>query len=214
MITDPTYHSKGRSFIPNSDAKSARPSGVDNSKTSTQYFIDTYERSVLIGFLGVSLHDELVSVFDNLEEPENVKWFNLINGVNYTVDNVEYRFDGLRGYNKQSLLSAFVFCKYLENDNSYYSTSGVIKLKSEKQSSFDPTPKYIAAYNDFISMYQNDYTVNNYPIISNCGSFVDYYGDKDKKNLLVTLETYLEDHKEDFEGYNFKKYEPLNSFGV
>jgi hypothetical protein len=215
MLTDNSFHKKGRYFIPNtSNSISVRLEGDNNSETSLEYFIDIYEREFSINCLSVELYDELETVLPNIEDAGNEKWYNLVNGTNYVKDEVTYRFDGLLGYNKNSLISAFIYCKYLENDNSYYTTTGVKKVnKTDKSISFDPSQKYIAAYNDFLTKYQDDYTVDNYPYISNCGSFIDYYNEQDN-NLIVTLETYLRDHKEDFEGYNFKKYEPLNSFGV
>lgn len=214
MITDSTFHQKGRYFIPNSNDLSARPSGVDNSKTSVAYFIDVYERELLISFLGIELYNELVTIYPDIESVGNEKWFKLVNGTDYIKDDIKYRFEGLKGYNGNSLISAFVFCKYLENDNSYYSTSGTVKLNSDNSSNFDPTQKYISAFSDFLDKYQDEQNESNYPFISRCGTYIDYYVINDNKSGLVSLETYLKHNESDFEGYNFNRYERLNSFGV
>lgn len=214
MLTDPTYHQKGRYFIPNSNNLSARPSGVENSKSSVQYFIDVYERRLLVNFLGIELYNELVTVYPNIEDVGNEKWFDLVYGTDYINDDTKLRFDGLLGSNKDSLISAFVFCKYLENDNSYYSTSGVIKNTSSDYSNFDPTQKYISAYLDFLHKYQNENKEDFEPFVSSCGSFVDYYNFDIDTETFVSLETYMKHNKELFEGYKFKRYDYLNSFGV
>lgn len=218
MITNNTYHQKGRYFVPNSNEVEVRPSGVESSQTSLEYFIDVYERELLIGFLGIELYNELVTVFPNLEDVGNEKWFNLVNGTDYVYNGENYRFEGLRGYNKNSMISAYVFCKYLRNDDSYYSTTGVIKVNSGKSVSFDPTQKYISAYNDFLSKYQNNYYYcsDSYSVIYKDGIAVglDYYNEESSKGGLVTLETYMEHQKDDFEGYSFKRYETINSFNI
>lgn len=219
MLTNPTYHQKGRYFIPNSNDLSARPTGQGGAKDSVQYFIDVYERELLINFLGVDLYNELVTVYPNISDVGNEKWYNLVNGTDYVKDGISYRFDGLLGSNKNSLISAYIYCKYLENDNSYYSTTGIIKQTANNVNQFDPSPKYIASWLDFLEKYQDSYYTSNNSYTALVDSYgcvvgLDYYNEDGFINRLVTLETYLKDHESDFIGYNFKRYESLNTFGV
>lgn len=218
MITDSTYHQKGRYFIPNTNDLDARPVGVESSLTSLDYFIDVYERELLISFLGIDLYNELVTVLPNIGDVGNEKWFNLVNGTDYVKDGVTYRFEGLRGYNKNSMISAYVFCKYLRNDDSYYSTTGVLKVKGSNSDYFDPTQKYVTAWFDFLNKYQNEcyYSNSSYSVIYHNGLAVglDYYNESENKGGLVTLETYLKHNESDFEGYNFTRYETINSFNI
>lgn len=218
MITNNTYHQKGRYFIPNSNEVEVRPEGVESSLTSLDYFIDVYERELLIGFLDIELYNELVAVFPNIEGVGNEKWFNLVNGTDYVYDGKTYRFEGLRGYNKNSMISAYVFCKYLRNDDSYYSTTGVLKVNGGNSTPFDPTQKYVTAWLDFLSKYQDNYHYSNssYSVIYKNGIPVglDYYKEEENKSGLVTLETYLKHNENNFEGYKFTRYETINSFNI
>lgn len=216
MITDVTYHNRGKYFIPNTKESSSRFDNTENSFSELENFIINCENELLLSFLSIDQFNEFNTAFPNLEDIGNEKWYNLVNGVDYVYNDVKHRFEGLRGFNKQSLISAYVFCKYLLNDNSYYSTTGVIKTQSKNGGSFDPTQKYISAHLDFINKYQNKTQNNelNYSYIYKNGCIVgiDYYNEG-KQDLVVTLETFLKHNESDYEGYSFKYFEVHNSFG-
>lgn len=212
-ITDFTYYT-GKKFIPNINNLNTEIAGVPNSGNDLQLFIDKYERQLLIDFLNIDLYNELNTALDDLPNAD-VKWRNLVEGVEYTKDSKKYRFDGLRGNEKDSLVAYYVFCKYLENDESYYSTTGTIKADAANSNNFTPTRKYQFSWYEFLEKYQNE-DRGNYPKeIYYDGVFVglDYYNAR-SENYLVTLETFLKDNESDYEGYNFKYYESMNSLGI
>jgi hypothetical protein len=162
----------------------------------------------------VTLYDELVIALLDIDNAAT-KWQNLVKGVTYVKDTETYRFDGLRGFNKESLIAYFVYCEYLRNDQSYYATTGVVKSKTKNAESYDPTSKFISCYYAFLKRYQNDCNLNS-PIyyMSDSGTIgVDYYGQGDE-NGIVTLETFLKDNESDYDGYSFKRFERINSFGI
>lgn len=212
-ITDTTYYQRGKKFIPNLQSLTT---GVPNNASKFEYIRDNIERELLIKALNITLYNELNTALDDLPNAD-VKWINLVEGTEYVKDGVTYRFDGLRGFNKDSMVAYYVFCKYLENDESYYSTTGTVKSKALNSEMFNPTRKYLDAWNIFLMKYQDEYTVDNYSyFVDDCTGLVvgiDYYHNQEKK-LLVTLETYLKDHETDFEGYNFTRYSGVNSFGI
>ena len=215
-ITDATYYQQGIKFIPDVKVTGTPVQGVptNNTVSKLEHFIDVNERLLLLSFLNVDLYNEFELAIQDLPNAD-VKWQSLVEGTTYIKDGEKYIFDGLRGYSKDSLVAYFVFCEYLKNDNSYYSTSGIVKIKDKNATMFDPTSKYIDCYYAFLNKYQDNYS-NQYPdyYVSTDGSMgVDYYGvNNDSK--VVTLETFLRDNASDYEGYEFKRFETVNSFGI
>ena len=216
-ITDSTYYLRGKKFIPTAGkgqlVSEAVPAKTDELTTA----ITKYERLFLLNFLNVDLYNQLVAALADYDNAA-VKWVNLIDGVDYIKEGVTYRFDGLRGFDKDSMVAFFVFCKYMENDESYYSTIGTVKGNQGSTSTFAQTRKYIDAWQAFLSKFQRaemqgsgtTYYVDDFNAIVG----VDYYFSNSTDGNLVTLETYLEDHKEDFEGYVFRRFETRNSVGL
>lgn len=214
-ITDSTYYEKGKKFIPNNNNLNTEIVGVPNVSTELEDAISKYERELLIGFLGITLYNELNTALADLPNAD-VKWQNLVDGTEYVKDGVTYRFDGLSGFDKDSLVAYYVFCKYMENDESYYSTTGIVKSNAQNADSFNPTRKYLDAWSTFLEKYQNEVYSDGYSLLQDRhGNVVGYdYYNQGQNNTLVTLETYLKDHETDFEGYTFKRYEGSNSLGI
>lgn len=214
-ITDSTYYENGKKFIPNSKDVNAGDPNVPTVATELDGAITKYERDLLIGFLGITSYNELNTALADLPNAD-IKWQNLVNGTEYVKDSVTYRFDGLRGFEKDSFVAFYVFCKYMENDESYYSTTGVTKSNAQNSNNFTPTRKYLDAWYIFLDKYQNEATHGEQTYIYDAyGSVVgiDYYKGANT-NKLVTLETYLKDHEADFDGYEFTHYTGANSLGI
>lgn len=213
-ITDATYYQRGKKFLPNINNINAEIAGVPNATNELQLFIDKYERLFLINFLGIVNYELLKVALLNLPAAD-AKWKNLVTGVNYVKNSKTYRFDGLRGSNLDSLVAWYIFCKYMENDESYYSTTGIAKSTASNSNSFAPTRKYLDAWYSFLTAYQNDSTINQPTVFVNASGVVgvDYYG-AEESNSLVTLETFLKDHSTDYVGYNLKKYDSKNGWGI
>lgn len=214
-ITDATYYQTGIKFIPDVKVTGTPVQGVPTNTTVSrlEHFIDINERLLLLSFLNVDLYNEFELAIQDLPNA-SAKWQNLVNGTTYVKDNETFVFDGLRGYARDSLVAYFVFCEYIKNDNTYYSTSGVIQTKDKNAVRVDPSSKLIDCYYSFLNKYQDDYSSSE-PCyyMSYTGLIgVDYASGDD--NGVVTLETYLRDNATDYEGYNFKRFETINSFGI
>jgi len=219
IVTLDNFNS-GILFIPNNRPKNA---GGDNSnvQNSLQLFIDVFERELLINALGITLYEEFE---DELPNPTTQKWIDLLNGKTYSINGKSYRWDGLTGANGQSLIAYYVYCQYLRNDQSIYTTAGVVLPDASNSQNADPTPKYISAYNRFIDSYQGDYNHNNNGsnnpniIINNFGMIgLDYYGSRN--NNFSNLYQYLTDQNtlnnpEPFPDFEFTFYHRENSWGV
>ena len=215
-ITDATYYQTGIKFIPDVKVTGTPVQGVptNNTVSKLEHFIDVNERLLLLSFLNVELYNELQVALQDLPNAL-AKWQNLVDGTTYVKDNETFVFDGLRGYSKDSLVAYFVFCEYVKNDNTYYSTSGIVQTKDKNAVRVDPSNKLIDCYYAFLNKYQDSYESNEpiYYTSYNGLIGVDYLGGNNNSNV-VTLETFLRDNATDYDGYEFKRFETINSFGI
>jgi len=213
-ITDATYYQRGLKEIPNNNIGS-QISGVPNSGYKLEDLIDYIERLFIIDLLGVKEAELLKTAINDLANADQ-KYKDLIEGVDYTIEGVDYRFDGLRGNNKDSLIAYYIFCKYMELDESTYSTTGVKVSSVNNATAFSPSRKYLDCWYKFLRMYQNETSSDSVNVIYRGAQVIglDYYNYKKREGGLVSLETYLNDHKEDFPKFYIKRYETKNSLGL
>ena len=208
-IISATYFQKGYLFIPhNKDINLDTSSSTENK--DLEFFIEKYERELLVNALGIELYTE----FDELPTPYSEKWAALIDGETYTVDDKQYRWEGLKGREEHSLIANYVYCMWIRNDESLYTTTGIVQNKAKNAESFSPTPKYIKAWNDFISMYQEGH--KSHPIYIR-----EFYGDVEigcQENVFKSLCQYITDkNNEDptaFPDAPLLQYENQNSLGI
>ena len=214
-IIDTTYFLRGWLKIPNNKNINASPTDAPSVQTELDFFIEEYERELLLNALGVTLYNELQS---ELPIPSTQKWIDLVSGKDYTINSKTKRWNGLRGANMQSLVAFYVYCQYLRNDNSTYLTTGIGQSTVNNAERSDPTPKFVKAWNRFLNQYQGNYYNNSYPsvLINRSGMVgLDYYG---LDNVEVTLYQYLTDQNElddtAFPDFEFRFYETYNTMGI
>ena len=224
-LIDVTCFYKEPLYVANARNIDSRGSNQPNQSDFLTALISKHVRDVLIDALGAKVFNQLVEALknDNLELAKNAKFKKLINGETYEKSNKTYIFDGLKGYNKDSLLAYFVYCQYLIEDTSKVSTTGAVILKNEAAESVNTTDKYVNAWQEFKRMYQGGIEPDNAPrvIINGFGSVgLDYYGTEGQTN--VSLLQYLLDineireEAEKFSEFQFKYItleESYNSFG-
>tara|TARA_R110002020_G_scaffold453632_1_gene668617 strand:- start:13129 stop:13788 length:660 start_codon:yes stop_codon:yes gene_type:complete len=212
-----SYFENGNQYIPNNKDINTEPTSSPTSITEIDYFIEEYERELLLNSLGVILYNELQLSLEDLDSAEQ-RWKDLVEGKEYTNSNGDVRlWEGLRGVNKQSVISLFVYTEYLRNHNETYSTVGVVKNIPKNAEIYNPTPKFIKAHRKFIKYYQGNINNNfNGLVVNGFGSFgVDYFN----KEVNVSLYRFLNDSNElneiePYPNFSFKFYEELNSFGI
>ena len=218
-IIDETYFENVNLYIPNVKDVNVEPAGSPTVVTNLEAFITKYERELLLNALGVTLYDELQVALE-LEDFTTAaqKWQDLVNGTNYTnADGNVKRWDGLKGYSKQSLIAFYIFTEYLREDNETYATVGVVKNGSKNAERTNATPKFYKAYSQFIDAYQGNFNCTQPIVVVNgFGSVgLDYYG---AESVTVSLLKYLTDSNEldplAFPDFEFKFYEYQNSYGI
>lgn len=215
-IIDTTYFEKGSLYIPNNKDVNTDPTGSPTNQTELDFFIVEYERQFLLNALGIVLYEELQIALADLPSADQ-KWRDLVEGVTYVnSQGVSKRWDGLQGFNKQSVIAFFVYTEYIRNYNETFATTGVVRSDSKNATNYDATPKFIKAYNNFLTQYQSNNTSNPLIQVNGFGSVgVDWYGSEKSQ---VALYQFLVDSNElddtSFPDFEFRFYPSLNSFGI
>jgi len=191
MIIDRTYFDKGIRFIPNHTNQNAGATVTDELDNA----IDVYSSELLRYALGIANFDLLKTALQDLPNADQ-KLQDLVNGVDYTINSVTYRYGGLK-----EIIADFVYCRYFENDNETYTTTGVVQATAENAVQAAGTPKYIRVWQEFIYKYQNKNRRG-----CNLVTF-----DGVRTNEDASLYDYL---KHAFSTDYFKFYENKNSFGI
>lgn len=215
-IVDTTYFEKGALYIPNNKDINAAPTGSPTNETSLDFYITEYERVVLLNALGVVLYTELQLALVDLPNADQ-KWKDLVEGTTYVNSSgITKSWDGLQGFNKQSLIAFFIYTEYLRNYNETFATTGTVRNDSKNATNYDATPKYIKAHMNFIEKYQAENTATPIAYANKFGTGgLDWYG---SENVQVSLFQFLTDSNEleatKFPDFSFKFYTTQNSFGI
>ena len=182
-----------------------------------ELLIDEKCRLLLLDFLTVDQFNELDSYLVNDMFPEDTsgipqKWIDLVNGVEYTKNDVKLIWNGLRyskGSYKGSLLADYVYYFWLETQASYMTGVGDAKGQPKGAILVNPTQRLVSTWNDFIKQYQgvNEFWYTN----NNCFK---YYPVCYRKNYEVSLIQFLSDNEEDYPNDNRKYFEVKNQLGL
>lgn len=219
-VVDNTYFQRAPLYIPNGiSINVAAPGDPEDNQISTDRLIELYEPEILIRALGIQDYTDLISVLGTLGDPGNEKWNDLVNGHTYTLDGVKYRWEGLRGRAKNSVIAQYIYCKYLELNDEVLTVMGASRPKTKAAESRTATDKYVRAWQTFLRMYQEIDT--GAPVVS-FNAFgtigVDYSKGRNKTRSLLQylsdLETVDPSRFPDVVFGVFTLDESQNSFGV
>lgn len=195
-------------FIPQAVAKPALGTSPNNV-AEVNDCINTVEREVLLNALGLTLYNELQDALPIVTLSDQ-KWKDLVNGVEY--DGKVW--DGLA--NSKSLLAYAVYFNFLDDNSSYWTTTGVVKAESENASNVTPFYKISKAYQTFIRKYQSGFCIEPYRALIDGWLYTDYYAEH--KDVNVSLFEFLRDKASiyNWSEEKFKHYNPTskNTFGL
>jgi hypothetical protein len=197
-----TYFQKQPQYIPNGTTATVGGLGLPSKRTDLEGFIADLERGLLIQALGIVLYELLI---DELEEYRGVswklkstasdKWKHLVNGHTYaSAGGVTYRWEGLLGFNKNSLISDYVYCQYLIEEQTTLTDLGVQSPNAANSEAASITPKLVRTWQRFIERYQAEDT--EYPLLKETrygAAVVDYHNSQNKTRSLYQ---YLIDRNE------------------
>jgi hypothetical protein len=177
--------------------------------------IDRYVNQFLKLTLGNVLFEELKTNTTNgeliISAPQ--KWFNLVDGCNYTKDGTVYTWQGLRysdGAFKVSLLANYVYLNQYQT--TVNSMLGQVSLEGKNGINNDATPHLVEIWNEFVEMYQGIYNCNPQQYYRNGALFIDYYGNRESG--YVSYLQFLLDNSEDYPNVPANSIEYKNSLGI
>ncbi|MFL0093600.1 DUF6712 family protein [Tenacibaculum maritimum] len=153
MITSRSFY-KSLIKIPNAQDTAPNSKLLGNGNL-LDFFIEEHEPEVLIDCFGYSLYEEFLSQFDeNYKLKDNVdqKWKDLLNGKEYQLEGKKAKWRGLIFKEKdldRSLIAYYVFCEFLNKDQSSYNGTGTQKEKTKNTTPVSSDPLYVASFRKF-----------------------------------------------------------------
>lgn len=133
IIVNREYFKSTERFIPH--AKDEPTDGILGVKNNLDQMILKYERDYLVSSLGYPLYKLFFAELDDaqgngLDSGADVKWDQLLNGLEYTIDGTLTNFRGIRfqdGSKYESAIADYIFWNYIRNDVQTYGGLGVQK---------------------------------------------------------------------------------------
>jgi hypothetical protein len=207
-LIDKTYFLKSIS-VPNTEEPTS------DASTELDMSIDRYARQFLQVSLGNVLFTDLDSYIINgeLDVLAPQKWLDLVNGVSYTKDGVDYVWQGLKyelGLYKVSILAYYTYVNHYQN--TVNSTLGQVGIDPKNGMVVNPTEHLISVWNEFVEMYQGANCSNSVTSYYNGVLFTDYY--QFKENGYVSYLQFLEDNKDVYEDFKANVINFKNSLGI
>jgi hypothetical protein len=219
-IIDDTYFKSPKREVPNLDEADSK------SFAELELLIDEKCRLLLLSFLTSEQVSEFESYLADGIFPEDKtdipqKWIDLVNGVIYTKNDIELRWNGLiyeKGTYKGSLLADYVYYYWLTENASYMTGVGESKGNPKGATSVNPTQKMTNTWNSFVEQYQVNLYGNSRHY--GCGFFSPFefnaatYPFHFPTNKEVSLLQFLHDHDSDYPNLYREVFEVKNQMGL
>mgnify|MGYP003451382017 FL=1 len=208
LYIDKTYFTKSLS-VPNTEEPTS------DASIELETSIDRYVAQFLKLTLGNVLFTDLKANTTNgvLNVGAPLKWLNLVNGCNYTLDGKVYTWQGLKyteGLYKVSLLANFVYVNHYQS--TINSQLGQIIIDPKNGVNADYTTHLVSIWNDFVEMYQGLSCNEPQQYYKNGMLFTDYYGNRESG--YVSYLQFLLDNETDYTDVPAGSLEFKNSFGL
>jgi len=208
LYIDNTYFTKSLS-VPNTEEPTS------DASIELETSIDRYVTQFLKLTLGNILYTDLKANTTNgvLDIGAPVKWENLVDGCDYTLDGKTYTWQGLKyteGLFKISLLANFVYVNHYQS--TINSQLGQVIIEPKNGVNADYTTHLVSVWNDFVEMYQGSTCNEPQQYYRNGVLFTDYFGNRDSG--FVSYLQFLLDNTTDYPDVPAGSLEFKNSFGL
>lgn len=186
--------------------------------SNLEQYIDKDVRSLLRNALGYSLFKDLDSnITDgvlNVGAPQ--KWQDFVNGVEYTKDDNTVKWKGIayeEGLSKTSLLVPYVYHNWLRDNISQVTGIGEKVISAQNAVNANSNQRIVAAWNDFMDMYQGDYRYGRKETFFLRGvRFTDWLGDNYDEDVPLII--FLEDNDDTYTDALKVTYVKQNQLGI
>lgn len=211
-IIDGTYFQAPKREVPNLDEADSKSFAElemiidDKCRLLITYFLTPEQITEFEGYLVNGLFPEVTTGIPQ-------KWINLVNGAEYTKNDVKLIWNGLRyskGTYKGSLLADFVYYFWLETQASYMTGVGDAKGQPKGAILVNPTQRIVTIWNDFVMSYQSD--LNGRANFNGYFPFYDWIFSS--RSVDVSLIQFLTDNETDYPNDNRKFFEVKNQLGL
>ena len=202
-LIDTTY------FIEEIEIPNANQDEIEEDVTGS---ITQYEREVLVSLLGYPLYKLLRD--SAFVDGDASIWDKLVNGDDFSFtlnsQTVELRWDGLRGFEKKSLIAYYVYYMHRRKRASYHAGTGIeVEAASDNAAPASVYHKMVEVWNEFVNMYGDP--TDDYGYVIDIPAELDNYT---HHNNLASAYNYLLAKKADFPTWKFKSQGgELNRFG-
>lgn len=194
---------------------------LSDAKDNLRGFVDDKVRLLLQNALGYPLFKDLDTHIDangNLGPSAPQKWKNLVNGAQYTKSGKTYKWNGLiytQGTFKKSLLADFVYCQWLDWQETVVTGTGEKVLKATNATDVSSNHRQVNIWNRFLEQYQGAEILGDYPIIgkNHNARYIDWIGSSASSGY-VPLITFLLHNATDYPNIAGKRYRINNYFGL
>ncbi len=195
-------------------------SAIANNNDLLERYIKEYEPKILKKGLGSRLYNELEGNLNSdgsLKESAEQKWNDLLNGKEYTKNDITYYWRGIvddHGSYKKSFIAYYVFYWYIKKNNTALTTLGAVKPQAENAEAVSPVQVLTDAWREFHEWYSGSNSSTSANAYYHKGFYVeDWFGGNDNSKE-VSLYTFLSDNKDDYPNWNFTNVENKTSWGL
>lgn len=219
MLIDNSYFLNKSVFIPNAVAQPSIGSNSPTSINQLQQEIDEKEQELLISALGYAqfelLKAQLVPVTNAWVASPVQKWVDLVDGVIMTDGR---KWNGLRytiGTKKISPIAFYVFFRYLADDFSTYSTTGIQVANAENSDRQLPNGKQAKSWNRFVEMWYGNKPDQTNPTMTDMwnGTAIQWGGSNKNEVSLYEFLTINRDVY-DVSFFSFKNNGVINAYNL
>lgn len=178
--------------------------------TNITSWITVYETELLKMLLGYPLWKLLIADLDGNDDPQTQIYIDLVDGAEFSFEyggvTITDKWEGLRGLNEKSVIAYYVAYQYMNQNETFNTTSGQKKNKGENSESVSPVFKLVDMWNKMIDMYGEvpDYRKE---FFLNSDNYTHYNEMPSAYNFLLANIT-------DYPTWVFKPLQKTNIFGI
>jgi len=186
--------------------------------SNLEQYIDKDVRSLLRNVLGYTLFKDFDSyVVDGiLPNTAPQKWLDFVNGKEYEINGETVKWKGImyeEGLSKTSVLVPYIYHNWLIDNISQVTGVGEKVISAQNAVNANSNQRIVAAWNDFISMYQGDLCYKSPDTYFIRGvRFTDWLGEN--YNEDIPLIDFLVDNEADYPDALRVLYRKQNQLGI
>ncbi len=131
--------------------------GNTEGVTDVNNFIEQYEPEYLKCVLGLDLYNAFIDGVDGSGLPDEQRWIDLLEGVDFTYKNCLYHWNGFKPDAKISPIANYVFYQYVDNKVTDFTLIGMVQSTTDNNRVVVSDDVLVNAWNRMVDMNKNLY---------------------------------------------------------